>query len=105
MQKVPLGKGSAEKVVAKYPSEGGYTPGDTWELFVERDGRIRDLVFRHGGDAKPRLLILTWADHKKAGPLLISLDKRGTADGSPVRVFYTGVAVKLVGSSAWMDAK
>lgn len=105
MQKVPLGKGSAKKVVVTYPSQGGYTPGDTWELFVDHDGRIRDLVFRHGGTAKPSLVVLTWADQKKAGPLLISLDKRGTADGNPLRVFYTDVAVRLVGSSTWLSAK
>src|SRR5438105_4003223 len=33
MQKRPLGKGSARKVAVKYSSDGGYTPGDTWELF------------------------------------------------------------------------
>src|SRR5277367_4965447 len=33
--KLPLGKGSADKVAVSYPSEaGGYTPGDTWTLFV-----------------------------------------------------------------------
>src|SRR5215470_18172991 len=31
-QKLPLGNGSAKRVVVKYPSEGGYAPGDTWEL-------------------------------------------------------------------------
>ena len=33
MQKLPLGDGSAERVVVKYASEGGYQPGDTWELY------------------------------------------------------------------------
>ncbi len=28
-QKLPLGKGSAKLVAVKYPSEGGYSPGDT----------------------------------------------------------------------------
>ena len=28
MHKLPLGKGSARRVVVKYPSEGGYSPGD-----------------------------------------------------------------------------
>jgi hypothetical protein len=28
-QKLPLGEGSARRVVLKYPSEGGYQPGDT----------------------------------------------------------------------------
>src|SRR5262245_53511659 len=35
--KLPLGEGSAERVVVKYPSEGGYAPGDTWELYVGAD--------------------------------------------------------------------
>ena len=29
VQKLPLGNGSAEKVVVKYPSDGGYSLGDT----------------------------------------------------------------------------
>ncbi len=105
MQKVPLGKGSARKVVLKYPSNVGYTPGDTWELYVGTDDRIRDLVFRHGGSTKPSLVIATWTEYKKAGPLLFSLDHRGTADGAPMRVFFSNVAVKLVGSSTWIEAK
>ena len=38
--KLPLGEGSAEKIVVKYASDGGYSPGDTWELYVGTDGRI-----------------------------------------------------------------
>jgi hypothetical protein len=105
MQKLPLGKGSAKKVVVKYPSDGGYTPGDTWELYVGTDDRIREFVFRRGGSVKPSLVIATWADYKKAGPLLFSLDHRGTADGKPLRLFFSNVAVKLVGSSTWMEAR
>ena len=105
MQKLPLGKGSARKVAVKYPSGGGYTPGDTWELFVGTDGRIREMEFHHGGAAKPSVVIATWADYKKAGPLLLSLDHRGTADGKPFRLFFSKVAVKLAGSSTWVNAQ
>src|SRR3989441_11654179 len=66
MQKLPLGKGSARKVAVKYPSGGGYTPGDTWELYVGTDGRIRELHFHHGGSAKPSVFIAAYADYKKA---------------------------------------
>jgi hypothetical protein len=104
-QKLPLGKGSAKKVVVKYPSDGGYTPGDTWDLYVGTDGRIEQFSFHRGGSAQPRLVISTWADYKKAGPLLVSMDHRGTGDGAPLRVLFTNVAVKLVGSSTWMDAR
>jgi hypothetical protein len=105
MQKLPLGKGSAEKVVVKYPSNVGYTPGDTWELYVGTDGRIREFVFHHGGAAKPSVIIAKWADYKKAGPLLVSLDHPGKADGKPFHLVFSNVAVKLVGSSDWVNAQ
>jgi len=42
MQKLPIGTGTARRVVVKYPSEsGGYSPGDTWELFVGSDYRVK----------------------------------------------------------------
>ena len=104
MHKLPTGKGSARQVVVKY-SSGGYTPGDTWELFVGPDNRVQEMVFRHGGSAKPSLVIATWAGYKKAGPLLISTDHSGTADGKPVQIFFSDVAVKLTGSDTWVDAK
>jgi hypothetical protein len=104
MQKLPLGKGSARKIAVKYGS-GGYTPGDTWNLFVGTDNRIRQLEFHHGGSAKPSVVIATWAEYKKAGPLLLSLDHRGTADGKPFHLYFSNVAVKLSGSNDWVDAK
>ena len=103
-QKLPLGEGSAKRVAVKYP-DGGYSPGDTWELFVRSDGRVEELMFHRGGAAKPSLVKTSWADHKKAGPLLIAMDHRGTADGQPLRLFFTNVSVKLVGSDNWIDAQ
>jgi hypothetical protein len=104
MHKLPLGKGSAEQVVVKY-SSGGYTPGDTWELYVGPDNRVQEFIFRHGGNAKPSVVIATWAGYKKAGPLLISTDHRGTADGKPFQLFFSDVAVKLTGSDTWVNAQ
>lgn len=105
MQKLPLGKGSAEKVVVKYPATGGYAPGDTWDLYVGPDGRIQEFVYHRGSPGKPRVVIAIWADYRKAGPLLLSLDHRGTDNGKPLHVFFSNVAVKLVGSTTWADAQ
>ncbi len=107
-QKLPLGSGSAKRVLVKYPSEGGYAPGDTWELYVGADNRIEEFVYHGGGPGtqkRPSVLIATWTDYKKAGPLLISTDHRGTADGKPTRVFFSDVSVKLTGSDSWMNAQ
>ncbi len=44
MHKLPVGNGSAQLVAVKYPNEGGYTPGDTWELYVGKDKSSRRAV-------------------------------------------------------------
>jgi hypothetical protein len=107
-QPLPLGKGSAKRVAVKYPNPkegGGYTPGDTWELFVGPENRVEEFIYRRGGPVKPSVVIATWAGYKKAGPLLISTDHRGTADGGPLRVSFSNVGVKLAGSDKWVNAK
>ena len=106
MHKLPIGSGSAELVVVKYPKEaGGYTPGDTWELYVGKDKRVEQFAYHRGGPKKPSVVIATWAGYKKAGPLLISTEHRGTADGKPLHLFITDVSVKLTGSDTWMKAQ
>jgi len=105
-QKMPIGTGSADKIVIKYPpSGGGYTPGDTWTLFVGKDGRVEQFRYDRGGPKKPSVVIATWTGYKMAGPLLISTEHRGTADGGPFHLWFTNVAVKMAGSNTWMEAK
>jgi hypothetical protein len=105
MQKLPLGKGAAKLIVIQY-SKAGYTPGDTWDLYLGSDNRIEEMIY-HRGDPKstvPGLVKVNWASYKKAGPLLFSTEHRGTADSKPVRLFFSNVAVKLVGSDSWIKA-
>ena len=102
---LPLGNGSAELVSVKYPSDGGYTPGDTWDLYVGKDNRVEQMVYHRGGPKKPSLVTTTWEGYKKAGPLLISTDHNGNADGNQVRIFITDVSVKLAGSQSWINAQ
>jgi hypothetical protein len=106
MQKLPIGAGSAELVSVKYPAEaGGYTPGDTWDLYVGKDKRVQQFVYHRGGPKPPSLVTATWAGYKKAGPLLFSTEHRGTADGKPLHIFISNVAVKLTGSDKWIAAQ
>jgi len=102
---LPLGKGSAKLVTVAY-SKSGYTPGDTWDLYVGSDNRIKELVY-HRGDPKspvPGVLKVTWEGYKKAGPILFSTEHRGTADGKPIHLSLSKVAVKLEGSDTWIEA-
>jgi hypothetical protein len=58
--------------------------------------------YHRGGAGKPKPIIATWEGYKNAGPLVISTNRPGPADGTPVRVFHSDVAIKLVGSDTWL---
>ena len=105
MQALPIGSGSAKLVSVAYPSNVGYTPGDTWNLYVGEDNRIEELLFQHGGTKKPSVVKASWEGYKKAGPLLVSTEHKGTADGAPFHLSFSDVAVKLTGSDTWMNAQ
>jgi hypothetical protein len=106
MKKLPMGAGSARLVSVKYPPEaGGYTPGDTWDLYVGKDNRVIQFVYHRGGPRKPNIVIAPWAGYKKAGPVLISTEHKGTADGKPLHIFISDLAVKVTGSDKWIPAQ
>jgi hypothetical protein len=106
MKKLPIGTGSATLVSVKYPAEaGGFTPGDTWDLYIGKDNRVQAMVYHRGGNTKPSLVTASWTGYKKAGPVLISTEHRGTADGKPLHIFLSNVAVKVTGSDSWVNAR
>jgi hypothetical protein len=83
----------------EYPSEGGYKPGDTWELYVGSDNRVQEFIF-HRAECRRDVGGL-----QEGRPLLISTGHRGKADGKPLRVFFSDVSVKLTGSDTWTNAQ
>jgi hypothetical protein len=102
---LPLGSGTAELVPVKYPADSGYTPGDTWDLYVGKDNRVVFFDYHRGGAKPPSRVLATWTGYKKAGPLLFATEHKGMADGKPLHIFISGLAVKVTGSDNWMEAK
>jgi len=75
-QKLPIGR-VRRAGVGKYPMEvGGYTPGDTWDLYVGRWTNFA-VLYHRADPKKPSNVTTTWAGYKKGGPLLVSTDHRG----------------------------
>jgi hypothetical protein len=99
---VPIGTGQARRVIVRYPSNEGYTPGDVYELFIGASDRIEQWIYRKGGDPKPTR-ITTWEDYRRVGPLTLSLDHRGPEGG--FRVWFTDVAVRVSGQPGWLPAQ
>jgi hypothetical protein len=106
MHETPLGKTQAQRIVAKYAASG-YSPGDTWELYVGPDKRVVEMTYHRAVPVPklPNLVNAKWEGYKKAGPLLFATDHHGTADGNPFELTFTDVAVKLKGSKDWINAK
>jgi len=104
-QKLPIGDGSARRIAMKYPSEGGYQPGDTWDLYIGPDKRIEEITYHRGAPNPPHLVSAKYANYKTIGPLLISTDHPGIVDGKSFRLTLTDVSVKLTGSDKWDDAQ
>src|SRR5258707_9809989 len=60
MKKLPIGAGSATLVSVKYPAEaGGYTPGDTWDIYVSKEKRVQPFIYHRRGPQKPSLVTAT----------------------------------------------
>ena len=55
-QKLPIGDGTAQRIAMKYPSEGGYQPGDTWDLYIGPDKRIVQITYHRGAPNPPHLV-------------------------------------------------
>ena len=104
-QKLPIGDGTAQRIAMKYPSEGGYQPGDTWDLYIGPDKRVVQITYHRGAPNPPHLVSATYAGYKKAGPLLISTEHPGVVDGKDFRITISDVSVKLTGSDKWIDAQ
>lgn len=90
---LPIGEGEAHKVTVQFPSEGGYTPGDAYDLYVTDDGMIRQWVFRRGG--QPEGSPITWEGNAKLGPIRVSTEHR-TAQGHR-RLWFDNLSVRLTG--------
>ena len=107
MKKLPTGAGSADAGLSEIWSGSSAvtrpaTPGISTSAKTTASSTLSSTT---AGTEKPSLVNASWAGYKKAGPLLISTEHRGTADGKPLHIFISTVSVKLTGSDTWMDAK
>jgi hypothetical protein len=76
----------------RYPEGVGYTPGDIYDLFYDKDYQVTHWVFRKGGSAEPTR-ITDWTNYENFGPLSLSLTR--DAPDSSLRLWFENVSVEL----------
>lgn len=88
---LPLGDGKALKVVVHYPkSAGGYTPGDTYDLYIGDDNRIVQWTYHSGADST-RSTSCTWEGDMPFRGITLPTDHLGP-NGS-FRLWFSDVDV------------
>lgn len=85
----PLGDEPRDMLTVRYGSEGGYTPGDAYDLYVDDDYRLREWVYRRGGQAQPSMT-MDWSGYREIEGLALPSDHRGEG---PVRIHHPVVRV------------
>lgn len=86
----PFHEKELTELVINFKDEGGYTPGDTYKLYINGDFKIEEWSFYPAESDEPRI-INAWENYKTYEGIDISTDRRN-ADGS-FRIFFTDIAV------------
>ncbi|WP_372937336.1 hypothetical protein [Seonamhaeicola sp.] len=78
----PINKTIMNKITITYPNNGGYTPGDAYDIFFDDDYIIREWIFRRGNTKEPSL-INTFENYQNFNGIKIALNHK-TLDGKQV---------------------
>jgi hypothetical protein len=100
-QPLPIGQGSLTQVTVTYPKSGGYTPGDAFDLYIDREFHIVQWRYFRGGEKM--LMASLWEHPASAGPFLFSLERPGST--ANFKVWFTNVAVMMDNTNSWLTAK
>jgi len=75
VEKAPISGVSMNKITLTYPNEGGYTPGDAYDIYYGDDFIIQEWVFRKGNQTKPSL-INTFENYKSYNGIWLASDHK-----------------------------
>lgn len=84
--------GEAYHLTVMYPSTGGYTPGDAYDLFVDSTATIRRWIFRKGNSPQPTNEAF-WSPPARFGGLEISLEHPGPS--KDFKLWFSDVKVTV----------
>lgn len=74
----PISKNSLNKITLTYPKQGGYTPGDAYDIYYNDNYLIREWVFRKGNQEKPSM-ITTFENYRTFKGIKIARDHKNAS--------------------------
>ncbi|SDG92248.1 hypothetical protein [Psychroflexus sediminis] len=86
----PVSGEMMQEIAIMYKDEAGYTPGDTYHIYVDKDNMIREWSYTPSGSDEPRLAT-TWEDYQDFKGLKIA-EMHNTKEGQ-FKIFFTDISV------------
>ncbi|MBJ6366506.1 hypothetical protein [Snuella sedimenti] len=91
-EEAPISKVPMHKITLTYSNEGGYTPGDAYDLYFKDDYIIKEWVFRRGNSETPSL-VSTFENYKDFNGIKLALEHK-KAEGN-WNLNFTNVNITL----------
>lgn len=86
----PISHKKMDKLIVSYNDKGGYTPGDTYEIYYGDDLMIKEWVYKAAGGG--REMATTWEDYEDFKGIKIAKSHK-SADGS-FEIFFSDIEIK-----------
>ena len=86
----PISKEKLMEVTVMYSETAGYTPGDTYKIYLDDAMRIQEWSYTPRGSEEPRL-VTTWEDYEDFKGLQLAKEHKNK-DGS-FRLYITNISV------------
>ncbi len=87
----PISKVELNTITLTYSNEGGYTPGDAYDLFYDDNFIIKEWIFRKGNANEPSM-ITTFENHQDYNGIKIALDHK--KEEGDFNLFFSNVEIK-----------
>ncbi|MBU2995002.1 hypothetical protein KO500_01085 [Cellulophaga baltica] len=86
----PISNKSMQKLTIVYGNEGGYTPGDAYDLYFGDDYMLKEWVFRKGNQKEPSM-VTTWEDYTEINGIKLAQTHKNN-DG--FKLYFTDLVIK-----------
>ncbi len=89
--KAPIGKTNSTMLTVQYNNVDGYTPGDAYDLYIDKNYMVTEWVYRSKGVAKPSLNTRWEKTLKNNG---VKTATNFPSEDGKFKIYFTGVSVK-----------
>jgi hypothetical protein len=87
-QKAPISGNELTKLTVQYGEDGGYTPGDAYDLYLDDNWIIREWEFRKSGKESPGSMI-TWEGYTEYNGIKVATDHFNKDSG--LRIYFSDI--------------